>query len=139
MTFEQKSKPLYTQTHQFAANRDRALYTVQIVLKNKRDTPIKGLIIRDIVPVSDGEPIKVVLNKPAALAEAAEGKDIKVEDGVVVHWCESKGDKGGLKEGQLQWTVDLEKRETKTLVLEWEIHGPVGRNWQFEFHSPTKV
>lgn len=139
MTFDQKSKYLYTPTHLFSENKDRVLYTVHITLKNKRENTIKGLIVRDIVPVSDGEPIKVVLKQPAGLAEAAEGKDVEVEEGTKVRWCEAKGDHGGMKEGQLQWTVDLKERESKTLVLEWEVIGPVGRQWQFEFHSPTKV
>jgi hypothetical protein len=91
------------------------------------------------VPVSDGEPIKVVLTKPAGLAEAEEGKEIKVEDGVTIKWCESKGEKGGMKEGQLQWTVDLDKRETKVVVLEWEIISPPGRQWAYELHNATRV
>lgn len=139
VTFDQKSKLLATPTNLFSANRETVLYTVRITLKNKRESQIKGLIVRDIVPVSDGEPIKVVLTKPTGLAEAEEGKEVKVEDGVSIKWCESKGEKGGMKDGQLQWTVDLDKRETKVLVLEWEVISPPGRQWAYELHSATRV
>lgn len=139
VTFDQKFKLLATPTSLFSANRETILYTVRVTLKNKRESQIKGLIVRDILPVSDGEPIKVVLTKPVGLAEAEEGKEVQVEDGVAVKWCESKGEKGGMKEGQLQWIVDLDKRGTKVLVLEWEVISPPGRHWAYELYSTARV
>jgi len=99
---------------------------VTLTLKNKRDSPIKGLVVRDVVPVSDNAQVKVVLLKPAGLAEAQEGKDVIVEDGVKVRWSEPIGNRGGMKEGRHQWLVDLEGRETKALVTEWEVSTPAG-------------
>ncbi|KIM26318.1 hypothetical protein M408DRAFT_72909 [Serendipita vermifera MAFF 305830] len=139
VTFEQKTKPLYTPVHQFAENRDRMLYTVQVILKNKGENPIKGVIVRDVVPTSEGTALKVVLTKPTGLAEAAEGKDIGVGTGIKARWCVAKGEKGGMKDGHMQWTVDLDKWESKTLVLEWEVVGPLGRNWMLETHEPIKI
>jgi hypothetical protein len=107
-------------------------------LKNKRATPIKGFLVRDIVPVSDNKDVKVVLTKPAGLAEAEEGKDLTVEEmtegekgKVKIHWRKSSGDKGGMKEGRLEWVVDLEAKEEKTLVLEWEVVTPFGLKWSY--------
>ena len=95
-------------------------------------------MVRDIVPVSDNKDIKVVLTKPAGLAEAEEGKDVIVDEmtegekgKVKIHWKKSSGDKGGMKEGRLEWVVDLEAKEEKTLVLEWEVVTPFGMKWAY--------
>ncbi|CAG8745966.1 4186_t:CDS:2, partial [Acaulospora colombiana] len=80
--------------------------------------------------------IKVVLLKPSGLAETEEGKDVKVEEGVQIRWCEPVGNRGGMKEGRVQWTVDLEARASKTLTLEWEVYHPPGQRWQYELQAP---
>ena len=122
----------------FSVTNDKYIYRTTVSLKNKRATPIKGFLVRDIVPVADNKDIKVVLTKPAGLAEAEEGKDITVEEmregekgKVKVHWRKSSGDKGGMKEGRLEWVVDLEAKEEKTLVLEWEVVTPFGMKWGY--------
>jgi hypothetical protein len=122
----------------FAVANDKFTYTTTIRLKNKRATLIKGFLVRDIVPVADNKDIKVVLIKPAGLAEAEEGKDVEVEkktEGskgeVKIHWRKSSGDKGGMKEGRLEWVVDLEAKEEKVLVLEWEVVTPFGMKWHY--------
>ena len=117
----------------FSATNNKFIYTTTVTLKNKRATPIKGFLVRDIVPVADSKDINVVLTKPAGLAEAEEGKDIEVEEktGVKIHWKKSLGDKGGMKEGRLEWVVDLEAKEGKVLVLEWEVVMPFGMKWHY--------
>lgn len=112
-------------------NRDRVLYTATLTLKNKRDTPIKGLIVRDVVPVSETPQVKVLLMKPQGLAEAEEGKDVEVKEGVKVRWLEAVDNKGGMKEGRHQWTVDLSSKETKQLVTEWEVSSVSGQSWYY--------
>lgn len=131
MTFDQKAKRLETQTLLFGANTEKVLYTATITLKNKRDTPIKNVIVRDVVPVSETSQVKVVLLKPEGLAEAEEGKDINVTDSVKVRWYKQIGDKGGMKEGRHRWLVDLEAKETKVLVTEWEVSSPPGYYWTY--------
>jgi hypothetical protein len=138
VTFNQKSKKLETPTSLFAVNQEKILYTITCVVKNKRDYPIKGLLVRDVVPVSDNSTIKVALLKPSGLAETEEGKYIKVEDGVQIRWCEAVGNRGGMKEGRVQWAVDLEARASKTLTLEWEVHHPPGQRWSYELQAPGK-
>lgn len=126
----------------FAVANDKFIYTTTVTLKNKRATPIKGFVVRDIVPVADSKDIKVVLTKPAGLAEAEEGKDVKVEEQieeqtegekgeVKIHWRKCSGEKGGMKEGRLEWVVDLEAKEEKALVLEWEVVTPLGMKWTY--------
>jgi len=122
----------------FSAANDKFIYTTTISLKNKRATPVKGFLVRDIVPVADNKDIKVVLTKPAGLAEAEEGKDVQVEEKkngemgeVKIRWKKSLGDKGGMKEGRLEWVVDLEAKEEKALVLEWEVATPFGMRWTY--------
>lgn len=131
MTFDQKAKRLETPSTIFGANRDRVLFTVTLTLKNKRDSPLKGLVVRDVVPVSDITQVNVLLLKPEGLAEAQEGKDVTVEDGVKVRWFEPIGNRGGMKEGRHQWLVDLEGRETKVLVTEWEVSAISGCHWAY--------
>lgn len=79
-----------------------------------------------------------MLTKPAGLAEAEEGKDVKVEEKTEgekgeakIHWRKCSGDKGGMKEGRLEWVVDLEAKEEKALVLEWEVVTPFGMKWAY--------
>jgi hypothetical protein len=122
----------------FSVTNDKFIYTTTVTLKNKRPAPIKGFLVRDIVPVADSKDIKVVLIKPAGLAEAEEGKDVEVEaktEGekgeVKIHWRKSSGDKGGMKEGRLEWVVDLEAKEEKVLVLQWEVVMPLGMKWHY--------
>ena len=122
----------------FSVTNDKFIYRTTVSLKNKRATPIKGFLVRDIVPVADNKDIKVVLTKPTGLAEAEEGKDITVEEmtegekgKVKIHWRKSSGDKGGMKEGRLEWVVDLEAKEEKTLILEWEVVTPFGMKWAY--------
>ena len=122
----------------FSLANDKIVYTNTVTIKNKRATPIKGFLVRDIVPVAENKNIKVVLTKPAGLAEAEEGKDIEVEEKkegekgeVKIHWRKSSGDKGGMKEGRLEWVVDLEAKEEKELVLEWEVVTPFGMKWHY--------
>jgi len=122
----------------FSATNDKFIYTTTVSLKNKRATPIKGFLVRDIVPVADNKDIKVVLIKPDGLAEAEEGKDVRVEEKkegekgeVKIRWRKSSGDKGGMKEGRLEWVVDLEAKEEKALVLQWEVVAPFGMKWAY--------
>lgn len=131
MTFDQKVKRIETPSTIFGANRDRVLFTVTLTLNNKRDSPLKGLVVRDVIPVSEISQVKVLLLKPEGLAEAQEGNDVTVEDGVKVRWFEPIGDRGGMKEGRHQWLVDLEGRETKVLVTEWEVSTTPGYHWAY--------
>lgn len=126
----------------FSVANDKYIYTTTVSLKNKRATPIKGFLVRDIVAVADNKDIKVVLTKPAGLAEAEEGKDVKVEEKtegktgeVRIRWRKSSGEKGGMKEGRLEWVVDLESKEEKALVLEWEVVTPCGMKWAYASES----
>ncbi len=108
------------------------MYTVTCTVTNRKDAPVRGLTVRDVIPVAEGPTIKVVLAKPAGLAEMEEGQDLEVEQGVWIHWCKSVREKGGMKEGRLEWRVDLESRESKALVLEWEVVSPPGNRWGFQ-------
>ncbi|KAG9020890.1 hypothetical protein FS842_006959 [Serendipita sp. 407] len=132
VTYDQKTERVHVPSTLFGASQDKMLYTVSCVVVNKKDQAIKGLVVRDVVPVADHPNIKVVLVKPAGLAEAEEGKDISVGKGVSIRWCKSVGDKGGMKEGRAEWVVDLDARETKTLTLQWEVVTPFGVRWTYE-------
>jgi hypothetical protein len=78
-----------------------------------------------------------VLVQPEGFADTEEGKEVKVKDmeGVSIRWCKSVGDKGGMKEGRVEWIVDLGARELKTLVLEWEVIAPSGIKWAYDMRS----
>ncbi|KAG8758986.1 hypothetical protein FRC14_006964 [Serendipita sp. 396] len=132
VTYDQKTERVHVPSTLFGASQDKMLYTVSCVVVNKKDQAIKGLVVRDVVPVADHPNIKVVLVKPAGLAEAEEGKDVSVGKGVSIRWCKSIDDKGGMKEGRVEWVVDLDARETKTLTLQWEVVTPFGVRWTYE-------
>ena len=62
--------------------------------------------MKDVIPTRDQDKhTKVILRKPAALAEAKDGQivDLKM-DGLKVGWEKvAEGGKGGEKEGKFEW------------------------------------
>ncbi|KAG8810699.1 hypothetical protein FRC17_002822, partial [Serendipita sp. 399] len=138
MNYNQKNEKVILPSTMFGASQEKMLYTVNCSIYNKKDREIKGLVVRDVIPVAENPSIKVVLVKPAGLAEAEEGKDVSVEKGVDIRWCKAVGDKGGMKEGRIEWKVDLGPRETKTLTLQWEVVTPFGVRWTFEDEKARK-
>lgn len=135
VTFSTKSKRLPSQGGLFSAVENKILYTVTTVVKNTKESKVRGMIVRDVVPTSENNAVKVVLTKPKRLAEMEEGEELEVEAGVRVHWCKAVGDIGGMKEGRLQWIVDLNGKEEKTLVLEWEVVTPPSFRWNYNSNT----
>ncbi|KAF8336390.1 uncharacterized protein EI90DRAFT_3014164 [Cantharellus anzutake] len=99
-------------------------FSQRITIKNTRTTKIRRLIVRDQVPLSEDERIKVTLINPPDSVVGSPFESLKVDDGaatksiskakdkepqytstdIVPRWTQKNGDSGGPKEdGILEW------------------------------------
>ena len=84
--------------------------------------------MRDSVPLGpDAKTVKVVLRRPAGLAEAKD-KGVSV-DGAEVRWVRGGQGKGGEELGQIEWEAKVESGAEVKLELEYEVRGPADMYW----------
>ncbi|KAI0075994.1 hypothetical protein K474DRAFT_1663508 [Panus rudis PR-1116 ss-1] len=137
LTYRRTSQRAYHQRARMFGDidRDSLQFIARTTIVNKHDKPINNLIIRDalpIVPSNDANPdphrpeqMKVVLKRPAGLAEIAQGQTVDIREDKsqfkrTVRWCEVAGGLGGEKDGQYEWVLDLDRGQQVTLEAEWE-------------------
>ncbi|KAI0287205.1 hypothetical protein BC826DRAFT_917531 [Russula brevipes] len=122
-------------SEQWAATAYRSRTTVT----NRHPFPLRALVLRDGVPVSeDDKRVSVVLRRPAGLAELEQGKELGVgaeEDGAckdekrIVRWGKVVDGKGGRKEGLFEWVFEVGAGEEVTIETEWDVKAPVSLRW----------
>ncbi|KAI0076002.1 hypothetical protein K474DRAFT_1675920 [Panus rudis PR-1116 ss-1] len=121
-------------------------FIARTTIVNKHDEPIQNLIIRDAIhtfPSNDTNPdphrleaLNVVLKRPAGLADTAQGQSLDVREDRrselkrEVRWCEVDNGRGGEKDGQYEWVLDLDRGQEVTLEAEWEVRCPSGQRWE---------
>ncbi|EDR08579.1 uncharacterized protein LACBIDRAFT_296878 [Laccaria bicolor S238N-H82] len=118
----------------FSETTNTTTYTTKISLHNKHAFVIDDLIVKDVIPTCDQDKrTKVILRKPAALAEAKDRQIVDLKtDGLRVGWEKvAEGGKGGEKEGKFEWRWKVGSGAKVTLDAEWEVQGPGD--------SPTRV
>ncbi|KIM32688.1 hypothetical protein M408DRAFT_185309 [Serendipita vermifera MAFF 305830] len=128
----------------------------KITVKNNRGTAIPRLLVREQVPVSHDERLKVTLIDPASIEfpnrntisagsfkpDKAAGvlKPVRLSKGVTVRWKvnddedaegEADGTAGadGAREGILEWICEIGSGQSTDLNLAWEVTAPSGLNW----------
>ena len=129
-------------------------YASRTTITNRHPFALRGLVLRDAVPVSeDGERVNVVLRRPAGLADLEQGEDLELgaeseeaaeDEGEgeeeearterskarrTVRWCKLIDGKGGRKEGLFEWVVDIGAGEEVTIETEWDVKAPVSLKW----------
>lgn len=107
------------------------VFTRSIWLNNTKPTPIELLVI-DQVPVSEDERLKIVITEPKGLAR--EGDSVKAgtsaKAGSSGSTAVMKGSSWGhalakmKKNGEINWTVNLEKGQACLLKLDYEARLP---------------
>ncbi|KIJ96516.1 hypothetical protein K443DRAFT_682305 [Laccaria amethystina LaAM-08-1] len=118
----------------FSETTNTTTYTTKISIHNKHAFVIDDLIVKDVIPTCDQDKrTKVILRKPAALAEAKDGQIVDLKtDGLRVGWEKvAEGGKGGEKEGKFEWWWKVGSGAKVTLDAEWEVKVPGD--------SPTRV
>jgi hypothetical protein len=104
-------------------------YTSLINIQNKHHFAISDLVVRDAVPVCGDKRVKVILRKPAGLADAKDGEVVTLRDGLKVRWGAVVDGKGGEKEGKMDWLWGIEAGQKITLEAVWEVKAPADTTW----------
>jgi uncharacterized protein (TIGR02231 family) len=111
-------------------------YTARTVVRNTHPYALESLVVNDMIPVSqdDSAKVRVILNRPEVLAEAADGeeKGVDCEEGgkCLVRWSKvDDASKGGKKQGMYEWVCKVGAGEKVVLVAEWVVKAPVGVKW----------
>ncbi|GLB44778.1 putative protein with domain of unknown function (DUF4139) [Lyophyllum shimeji] len=90
----------------FAEPRNTTTYTTTITLRNKHAFGLEEVLVRDVVPTCDDKlpRVRVVLRKPAGLADAKDGESVSVDvsagDGTgkaTVQWEKGDGARGAAR------------------------------------------
>ncbi|KIM19584.1 hypothetical protein M408DRAFT_334339 [Serendipita vermifera MAFF 305830] len=128
----------------------------KITIKNNRSAAIPRLLVREQIPVSHDERLKVTLIDPANIefpnrntisAGSFKGdkvagvlKPVKLSKGVSVRWKvndddEPEGDADstagvdGAREGMIEWICEIGSGQSTDLNLAWDVTAPSGLNW----------
>lgn len=113
----------------FAEQKKTTKHVVRTFITNNHTNPIKDLIVRDALPITSLDAVKITLQKPSALAEVNTGDAIDISERVKVRWT-PKGD-GATAEryGKYEWLVSVEGGKGCTLEAEWLVHMPSSGFW----------
>ena len=113
------------------AKNDVTAFTQRISVKNTRGTPITPLFVKDQVPVSENNDIKVVVSEPRALEGPKDRKVVSVATGIKARWGhkDAVGDGGVEDDGVIEFICDVGAGKTAELALVWDVLVPAGRQW----------
>jgi hypothetical protein len=130
LTFARTAKPAQVEGGAFAEPTRTVAYAVITTIKNTHGFDLPRVVVRDSVPVAgEDKRIRVVLRKPAKLADAKEGESVSM-DGVKVSWG-----KHGLRDGQLEWVAEVKSGAEVKLETEFEVRAPADSKWQLRLDA----
>lgn len=107
-------------------------YTNSTTIHNKHRFALSEVIIRDIIPLSDNNAVKVILRKPAGLAEAADGDIVNmknVQEGLKARWSPLIEGKGGEKQGRFEFLLKVDAGAKVTVESGWDVKAPADMRW----------
>jgi uncharacterized protein (TIGR02231 family) len=103
-------------------------YRGRTTVKNHHSFALRGLVLRDSVPVSEDERrASLLLRRPAGLTRLGQGEELMIGEGEsggrsrTVRWSKVVDGKGGKKEGLFEWVVEVEADEEVTIETEWDV------------------
>jgi hypothetical protein len=130
LTFARTARPAKIEGGQFAEQTKTIGYSFTITIKNTHRFTLPKLLVRDTVPVAgDDKRVRVLLRKPAALADAKEGAFVDAS-GAQVCWV-----KNGMKDGKIEWTTKVESGGEVKLELDFDVRGPAEMQWHLKVDS----
>lgn len=128
MTYTRKASTKKTSGGTFSEVKNITTYTSTITIHNKHQFLLDNISVRDVIPTSGDDRIKVILRKPEGLAHLKDGDvlDLKsIGEGLKVKWSKLDQDgNGGEKEGKFDWLWSVGAGERIVLRSEWEVTAP---------------
>ncbi|KAF8903751.1 hypothetical protein CPB84DRAFT_1728192 [Gymnopilus junonius] len=125
VTYSRSGKTVKSDGGTFSEVTSTTTYTTKISVRNKHQFDITDLIVREVIPTSDDKRARIILRKPAALADAKDGETVDLKnDGLKVGWEPLVDGKGGEKEGKFEWKWKVGSAAKVALEAEWEIKVP---------------
>ena len=115
--------------------------TVTTSVTNYHAFDITGLVVRDAIPIGDGDAnLRVMLRKPEGLALAKDGEEVCVRlegEGVdaKVRWTKAEDGKGGEKDGMYEWVCGIAAGKKVELEAEWEVKALAKQRWEVSVKS----
>ncbi|PIL32346.1 hypothetical protein GSI_05592 [Ganoderma sinense ZZ0214-1] len=146
-----KSRTEHEPKRSFAEPFKTTTRTVTTTIANGHPFDVAALVVRDAIPLGhDDANIKVVLRRPAGLAQAKDGEEVAVAlpgmgtgapgDGnaagqgqgqeVKVRWVRTECGSGGEKAGLYEWVCGLKAGKRIKLEAEWEVKAPSNMRWE---------
>ena len=149
MTYHPRSKMVKSQGGLLTTRTETTTYTQRITVKNTRTASLPRLIIRDQIPVSSDERIKMVLLEPKELPGVGmDGtkrggisvnllKEVTVAKGIRARWftkddeeVETETTSGAdTPQGIIEWISEFDAGRSADISMVWEVTAPVSLNW----------
>ncbi|KAH9933563.1 uncharacterized protein BXZ73DRAFT_46189 [Epithele typhae] len=135
ITFHTRSQVEREAARSFAEPLKTTTQTVTTTVTNRHAFDVAGLVVRDSLPLGDSdEKIKVMLRKPADLAQARDGQEVSVAlegdvSAVKVRWSKVEDGKGGEKDGMYEWVCRVAEGKKVELEAQWDIKTPADLQW----------
>ena len=135
MTYTRESKVDKSPATAFSEQFVTTTYTSRTTIHNRHTFPLNRIIVRDTLPVSDGEgqTVRIILRDPEALV-GAKDKAVYVKQGSTickVQWYKSEsGDESGRNKGIFEWICYLEAGEKATVQSVWDIKAAADVKWE---------
>jgi hypothetical protein len=130
VTYTRSSRTVRAAGGAFSEVTNTTTYTTKISVQNKHQFAMSDLLVRDVIPMCDDKRAKVILRKPAGLADAKDGQMVDLKkDGLKVSWEKVVDGKGGEKEGKFEWRWKVDGGAKVTLEAEWEVKAPADIQW----------
>lgn len=117
----------------FGAHLYTVAYTAETTITNKSSFAISDVIVRDALPLAPrslGGTVNVTLKAPEGLADAKDGQEVNVREGVKARWSKKRDGKGGEAEGKYEWMVNIGAGRQVTLKAQWEVKSAQGLLWE---------
>ncbi|KAH9933560.1 uncharacterized protein BXZ73DRAFT_46253 [Epithele typhae] len=136
ITFHTRSQVEREAARSFAEPLKTTTQTVTTTVTNRHAFDVVGLVVRDSLPLGDSEEkIKVMLRKPADLAQARDGQEVSVAlegdvSAVKVRWSKVEDGKGGEKDGMYEWVCRVAEGKKVELEAQWDIKTPADLQWE---------
>ncbi|KDR78602.1 hypothetical protein GALMADRAFT_64390 [Galerina marginata CBS 339.88] len=131
VTYSRSKKTIRSDGGAFSEVSNTTTYTAKISIHNKHKFDITDLIVREVIPTSDDEHVKIVLRKPVGLSDAKQGAVVDLnDDGLMVGWgLVVDFGKGGRKEGRFEWKGKVRSGAQVNLEAQWEVTVPGETPW----------
>jgi hypothetical protein len=152
VTYHPRTKKSRSQGGLLVSRTLTTAYHQKVTLKNTRGTAIKRLLVRDQIPISSDQRLKVSIIEPAGIEfpgrntiisggsgdKVSIPKELQIAKGVSIRWkvgddevsdAASTLGADGAREGILEWVCDIGAGQTTDLNLTWDVTAPAGLNW----------